>query len=252
MRRIGLIAASILLPCAAASAGARPADAAAALAASGRPADAVELDASRKPAEVLHFLGLEVGDRALDLFAGSGYYTEIMARAVGPKGLALAWNPANFSTDKSRAAWAELKARTPNAGIFATPANAVSLPSQAFDFVLLHLVYHDTYWQSAQYNFPRMDPPAFLQAVFEATRSGGIVGVVDHVGPAGDTREIVEKLHRIDPARVRADFEAAGFVFDGQSDLLALAEDDHSKNVFDPAIRGKTDRFVYRFRKPAR
>ncbi|WP_243455749.1 methyltransferase domain-containing protein [Sphingosinicella sp. BN140058] len=199
----------------------------------------------------MRFLGLEEGDRALDLFAGTGYYTEIMARAVGPKGLALAWNPANFSTDKSRAAWAELKSRVPNAGIFLTPANAVSLPADDFDFVLLHMVYHDTYWQSEEYKFPRMDPAAFLKAVYAATRPGGAVGVIDHVGPSGDTRDVVEKLHRIDPAKVRADFEAAGFVFDGESNLLHDADDDHSKNVFDPAIRGKTDRFVFRFRRPA-
>jgi predicted methyltransferase len=252
MRRIGLISACVLLACAASDVQARPADVAAAVSASGRPADAVELDQSRKPAEVLRFLGLEAGDRALDLFAGSGYYTEIMARAVGPKGLALAWNPANFSNDKSRSAWAELKTRVPNSGIFVTPANAVSLPSDGFDFVLLHMVYHDTYWQSEKYSFPRMDPAAFLKTVYETTKPGGIVGVIDHVGPAGETRDVVEKLHRIDPAKVRADFEAAGFVFDGASDLLRTSDDDHSKNVFDPAIRGKTDRFVYRFKKPGR
>ncbi len=70
--------------------------------------------------------------------------------------------------------------------------------------------------------------------------------------PGGDTREVVEKLHRIDPAVVKADFERAGFVLEAQSDMLRVREDDHSKNVFDPSIRGKTDRFVYRFRKPAR
>jgi predicted methyltransferase len=252
MRRLTLAAAALLLGTAPLGAQARPADSAAAVASPGRPADAIALDASRKPAEVLRFLGLEQGDRALDLFAGSGYYTEIMARAVGPKGLALGWDPANFMNDKNRAAWAELKTRAPNSGLFVTPADALSLPDQAFDFVLLHMVYHDTYWQSDKYRFPRMDPAGFLRTVYASTKPGGIVGVVDHVGPAGDTRDLVEKLHRIDPAKVRADFEAAGFVFEGESDLLHSAADDHSKNVFDPAIRGKTDRFVYRFRKPAR
>ena len=253
MRRYTLAAAALLLGFAASGVNAKPADVAAAVAGSGRPADAVALDASRKPAEVLRFLGLEQGDRALDLFAGSGYYTEIMARAVGPKGLALAWDPANFVTDKGRAAFAELKTRTPNAGLMVTPADALALPTDAFDFVLLHMVYHDTYWQSEKYKFPRMDPAGFLRTVYAATKPGGIVGVVDHVATAGgDTRDVVEKLHRIDPAKVRADFEAAGFVFDGESDLLRMRDDDHSKNVFDPAVRGKTDRFVYRFRKPAR
>jgi len=253
MRRYTLAVAALLLAGTAGFADARPADLAAAVAASGRPADAVALDAGRKPAEVLRFLGLEQGDRALDLFAGSGYYTEIMARAVGSRGAALGWDPANFMNDKNRAVWAELKGRTPNAGLLVTPADALALPSDAFDFVLLHMVYHDTYWQSEKYKFPRMDPQAFLRTVYAATKPVGGVGVVDHVAEAGgDTRDVVEKLHRIDPARVRADFEAAGFVFDGESDLLRIAADDHSKNVFDPAIRGKTDRFVYRFRRPAR
>ncbi|TFI59070.1 methyltransferase domain-containing protein [Sphingomonas parva] len=253
MRGFTLAAAALLLGSASGGAQAKPADIAPAVAGSGRPADAVALDGSRKPAEVLRFLGLEQGDRALDLFAGSGYYTEIMARAVGPKGLALGWDPANFMNDKGRAAWAELKARVPNTGLMVTPADAFALPTDAFDFVLLHMVYHDTYWQSEKYRFPRIDPAAFLRTVYAATKPGGTVGVIDHVAASGgETRDVVEKLHRIDPARVRADFEAAGFVFDGESDVLRIPADDHSKNVFDPAIRGKTDRFVYRFRKPAR
>jgi len=81
-------------------------------------------------------------------------------------------------------------------------------------------------------------------------KPGGIVGIVDFVGKAGDPRIIVNQLHRIDPARVRSDFEGAGFVFEGQSDLLHVANDDHTVLVFDPTIRGKTDKFVSRFRKP--
>jgi predicted methyltransferase len=89
--------------------------------------------------------------------------------------------------------------------------------------------------------------------LFQATRPGGTLAVIDHVAnPGGDTRAVVEALHRIDPAVIRADFERAGFVFDGETDLLRNPQDDHSKNVFDPSIRGNTDRVVYRFRRPAR
>ncbi|MBV8686257.1 MAG: class I SAM-dependent methyltransferase [Alphaproteobacteria bacterium] len=227
-----------------------PADVAAAVAAPGRPEDQVKLDESRKPAQVLAFEGLKRGDMALDLFTGGGYYAEIMARAVGPKGGVLAWEPANFLDDKGRKAFADLKGRAPNTGLLATPATALSLPGAAFDFVMLHLNYHDTYWESAKYGFPRMDPDAFLRTVFQSMKPGGTMAVIDHVGPAGDTRAVVEKLHRIDPATLRADFERAGFVFEAESNLLRNPADDHSKNVFDPAIRGKTDRIVYRFRKP--
>jgi predicted methyltransferase len=225
-------------------------DFAAAVAAPGRPADMVKLDTVRHPAEVLAFEGLKRGDMVLDLFAGGGYYTEIMARAVGPMGGVLAWNPANFVNDKSRAAFAALKERAPNTGIFVTPANALSLPPNAFDFVMIHLNYHDFYWESAKYGFPRVDPQAVLAAVYQAVKPGGIVAVIDHVGPAGDTRALVDKLHRIDPAVIRADFDRAGFKLEAESDLLRNPADDHSKLVFDPSIRGVTDRVVYRFRKP--
>ena len=254
MNRFGIKTLALLMmatPMAAAYAA--PADVGAAVAAKDRPAEAIKLDESRRPAEVLAFLGIEKGDDALDLFTGTGYYAEIMARAVGPEGSVTAWEPANFYDDKAKATLAALTARAPNARILATPATEPAFPADSFDFVMIHLNYHDTYWESEKYKFPRIEPAAFLGAIYAATRPGGIVGVVDHVAaPGGDTRAVVEKLHRIDPAVIRADFEKAGFVLDGESDLLRNPADDHAKLVFDPAIRGKTDRVVYRFRKPAR
>ena len=131
----------------------------------------------------------------------------------------------------------------------ATDFRASMTPS-TYDFAMIHLNYHDFYWESEKYQVPRTDPNQVLAALYAAMKPGGIVAVVDHVGPAGDTRAIVDKLHRIDPETVKADFQRAGFVLDGQSDMLRMADDDHTKNVFDPAIRGKTDRFVCRFKKP--
>ena len=230
---------------------AAPADVAAAVATAGRPAEATKLDESRKPAEVLAFLGLEQGDRVLDLFTGGGYYAEIMAKAVGPQGAVVAWEPANFVDDVGTRNFEALQGRAPNVDLLVSPADALSLPERSFDFVLMHMIYHDLYWESAEYKFPRVDPDAALAEVFAAVKPGGTVGVVDHVAaPGGDTREVVAKLHRIDPAVVRADFERAGFVFDGESALLRNPADDHAKLVFDPTVRGKTDRIVYRFRKP--
>ena len=252
MRKLILIAAALAAAPASAATPAA-ADIRAAVAAPDRPADAVKLDESRRPAEVLAFMGLRKGDLALDLFTGSGYYAEIMAKAVGPRGGVLAWEPANFYSDEAKKALADLKARRPNVGVMATPVTAFSLPEAAFDFAMLHLNYHDTYWESAKYGFPRMDPHAFLATLFQSVKPGGIVAVVDHVAnPGGDTRKVVDDLHRIDPAVLRADFERAGFVLDGESDLLRNPADDHSKLVFDPSVRGKTDRIAYRFRRPAR
>jgi predicted methyltransferase len=227
-----------------------PADLAAAVESPGRTEVARGLDSSRKPVEVLRFLGLEKGDRALDLFSGGGYYAEIIARAVGPSGLAVAWN-SRESDAEGKASWAALRRRTPNAHLVVGPAVALPLAPESWDFALLHLVYHDTYWDSAEEGFPRIDPAAFLRSLHAAMRPGGVVGVVDHVAaPGGDTREVADRLHRIDPATVKADFERAGFVFDGESHALRNPEDDHSTSPLDDAVRGRSDRFVYRFRKP--
>jgi len=115
----------------------------------------------------------------------------------------------------------------------------------------LHLTYHDFYWESADFGMARVEPRDVAAELYRATKDGGTVVIVDHVAPGGrDTRAEVDATHRIDPAVVRADFEAAGFVFDGQSEELRRADDDRTLRVFNPAIRGKTDRFMFRFRKP--
>ena len=250
-RALLAFALALILPLGAVQAA--PADVATAVSTPGRAPEAIQLDAVRKPVEVLNWLGLERGDRVLDYFAGTGYYSEIMARAVGPQGHVIVWNSPFFAANAQiRPALEGVHQRSPNAILFTTPVTSLSFPPESFDFVLMHMVYHDTYWESARFQVPRIDPATVLRAVFDATKTGGIVGVVDHVAnPGGDTRAVVEALHRIDPAVLRADFERAGFVFDGESDLLRNPEDDHSKNVFDPAIRGRTDRILYRFRRPA-
>ena len=215
-----------------------------------RSIDNLKLDSSRKPAEVLNFLGLKPGMEVADMFGANHYWAEIFAPAVGPKGHVTVWEPEQFYSDKSKAEFATFAAGRPNVSILASPFATPNLPPAAYDFMLINLDYHDVYWQSAKYGITRMEPDAWLKTVLAAMKPGGIVGVVDHIANPGDTRATVEKLHRIDPATVRADFERAGFVFDGDSDLLRNPADDHSSLVFDAAIRGKTDRFIYRFKKP--
>jgi predicted methyltransferase len=248
MKTLLFATALALTPLAAAQA--VPADVATAVTAPGRPAEAVAMDAGRHPAEVLRFMGLQRGDRVLDLFTYGAYYGEIMARAVGPRGSVLGWNPREFTQEPTRAAMTAVRQRSPNYAFFITQASAFALPVQAFDFAMLHLDYHDTYLEAPRIGF-RMDPDGFVRAVFQSLKPGGTIAVIDHAAnPGGDTREVVRTLHRIDPATLRADFERAGFVFDGELNLLRNPEDDHSKSVFDPTIRGRTDRFVYRFRRP--
>lgn len=217
----------------------------------GRSANSISADASRKPVEVLTFLGIKAGDAALDYGAGGGYYSDIMAQAVGPKGHVTAWEGGQFKGGEPLAArWRDIITRHPNVSQLKQPIDAFSAPAGSYGFALLHLVYHDLYWESAEEKLPHRDPDQFLKALFVAMKRGGTVGVVDHAGPAGDTRALVDKLHRIDPAVVKADFLKAGFVLTGESDILRMPGDDYSKDVFQPEIRGKSDRFILRFKKP--
>lgn len=217
----------------------------------GRDEADTKLDESRSPAEVLAFMGLETGDTVLDIFAGGGYYSEIMGRAVGPDGTVIAVNPPQFVTsDQSKAKWASVTTRQPNVTMVPSQLPDYKPAENSIDFAMLHLIYHDFYWQSEKFKFDKMDPAAVLANLYAGMKPGGVVAVIDHVGSPGDTRAVVEKTHRIDPATVRSDFLNAGFVLDGESEMFANPEDDLDKNVFDPAVRGKTSRFVMRFRKP--
>jgi len=227
-----------------------PADFAAAVASPSRPADARKLDESRKPAEVLAFLGLKAGDKAADIMTGSGYWAEIMAAVTGPTGKVTGYEPQQFySTPEELKIWDALVARVPSVEWKRYPFEAFAAAPDSLDFTIINLSYHDLYWQSEKYKIPRTDPDAFLTALYRATKKGGVVGVIDHVGLPGDTRATVDSVHRIDPAVVKADFERAGFTLAASSAMLANPADDHAKLVFDPAIRGKTDRFVYKFVK---
>ena len=113
------------------------------------------------------------------------------------------------------------------------------------------MVYHDTYWYSPTVDWGPIDQHELLSTLFSALARGGIVLVVDHAAVAGTDAHVSAKAtHRIDPAVVLRDFTAAGFVLDAQSDLLRKRDDDRTRGVFDPAVKGRTDRFVMRFRKP--
>ncbi len=219
----------------------------AAVANDARPERARELDESRKPAEVLAFLGLEEGDDAADLISGGGYWAEILARSVGESGSVTALEPEQFFDEE---AWTALSEREPGIALERYPFEGFAPGTDRFDFAIMNLNYHDVYWESEEYNVPRSDPDEFLAALYAAMKPGGVVGVIDHAGDEGDTRAIVEETHRIAPSVVRADFEKAGFVLEDESDMLRNPDDDYSTSVFNPEIRGKTDRFVMRFVKP--
>lgn len=237
----------------AAPAWAEPADVAAAVANTpARTEAAVKMDEGRKPAEVLQFAGLQEGARVIDMFGANQYWAEIIAPAIGPTGSVVVWQPNQFLNDKRRATFAEFAAKQNNVMLINSPFEDPKLGTNAYDFMIMNLDYHDVYWQNPERKIPPMNPDEWLKALYAAMRPGATVLVIDHVASAGgDTREVVEKLHRIDPAVIKADFQRAGFVLEAESDILRNPADDHSLNVFDEKIRGKTDRAMFRFRKPA-
>lgn len=248
--RFTMLAATMLALTFAAPAVAAPTSVAAAMASPDRKPDNVKLDEGRKPTQVLAFLGLKPGMNVLDLFGANGYWAELMAPAIG-KGHDTIWEPSQFYSDKAKASTAGLIAKHPNVSVISSPFEAADLPKNFADFVILNDNYHDTYWTSDKYKIPQMDPNAFLKRVYAAMKPGAVIGVIDHIANANsDTRATVEKFHRIDPNVVKADFKRAGFVFVGSSEILRNPADDHSLLVFDPKVAGRTDRFVFKFKKP--
>ena len=243
-----LVASPVFAPSAASAA---PTTLAAAAASPSRSADNVKLDVGRKPAQVLAFLGLKSGMNVIDLFGANRYWSEIIAPVVAPKGKVVVWQPAQFYRPNSKTAFEAFAAKNPNVSISVSPFEAPDLPKNFADFVILNDNYHDTYWQNDKLGIPKMDPNAFLKAVYQSMKPGGVIGVIDHVAnPNSDTRVTVDKFHRIDPNVVKADFKRAGFVLVGSSALLRNPADKHDAEVHEPQILGKTDRFIFKFKKP--
>lgn len=249
MKRALLAAIMLGLALPAAPLAAKPSASAMAVADPARAAANRAMDEARMPAAVLDFAGFRRGSTIADFQAGGGYYTELLSRVVGPQGRVYAMSQPNFW---EKATWDPLLKRHRNVLPLVAPGDSLILAPASVDGIFAHLVYHDLYWVSEKYQHPRLDVDAVVSGWFAAVRPGGTVVIVDHAANAGsDPRESVEKFHRIDPAVVRADMERAGFVFDSESSVLQRSEDGRDKGVFDPSIRGKTDRFVFKFRRPA-
>ena len=224
----------------------------AALASPDRPAADREQDLRRKPAELLAFAGIAPGMRVMDAFSAGGYYTELLSRIVGEDGRVIAYNNPPYAKFAEKGIAARYAGgRLPNVEQLTADVDELELAPRSLDAVIFVMSFHDLYWRPADGSWPATDPAQMLAKLHAALKVGGVVVVQDHVAtPGGDTAEVVDKLHRIDPAVVRREFEKAGFAFDGESAMLAHPDDDHAKLVFDAAIRGRTDQFVFRFRRP--
>jgi predicted methyltransferase len=209
-----------------------------------QPAAAPAIDPAWKVPEVIAFIGLKKGDKVADIVGLR--LTASLAQAVGPSGKVYAIETAEVvkSHPDLLTKMNAIAAQSPNVVVSEDPV-ASALPS-GLDAVFIRQNYHDLY---DKFMGPA-DVPAFNKAVFAALKPGGVYVVLDHAAMAGSGISATETLHRIDPARVKADVLAAGFKLDAESSILASASDDHTKIVFDPSIRGHTDQFLYRFKKP--
>ncbi len=224
---------------------------AAAVANTQRLAGDAEEDGWRKPTAMLQFLEVRPGASVIDYFSGGGYFTELLSYAVGPAGKVIAFNNEpylKFAADKPAQRYGN--GRLPNVTQVTMLPESVELAAQSLDGALFVMSYHDLYWRPKDGSWPATDAAAALQKLVPALKPGAAVVVIDHAADAGaDPLQSVDAMHRIDPEVVKRDFTAAGLEFETESALLRNPQDDHTRQVFDPAVQHQTDRFVYRFRK---
>jgi predicted methyltransferase len=215
-----------------------------------RPKADLEQDDRRQARTVLAMLDVKPGMHVMDVFSAGGYNTELLARAVGVKGQVIAYNnPAYAKFAEKGITERYANNRLGNVKQVTAEPSDLKIEPNSLDAALIVMSYHDAYWRPKDGTFDRTDPDTLVTKLYTALKPGGVVVVQDHVAVAGTEPKAAAELHRIDPATVKRDFEKAGFKFDTSSDVLEHATDDHTKVVFDPSVRGKTDQFVYRFRK---
>ncbi len=204
-----------------------------------------------KQSELIRFARVDAGSTVIDVYPGDGAWTRLLSDAVGPAGRVYSFVPAEVAHFKNDpVGLMRTLAKEPgreNVDAVSAPLVALSEATQPADVLWLHLFYHDLHTALIQDKGATAD--AFNRAVYDRLKPGGFYVIVDHAAAAGSGVTDTQALHRIDPAFVRGEVEAAGFDLDAESAMLANKEDPHAIKVFDPSIKGETDRFVYRFVK---
>lgn len=208
-------------------------------------------DALRKPDQVLDFFEIKPGMRVLDLFSGGGYYTELLSLVVGPTGSVVSHNNqayVDYEGDQITARYSE--SRLQNVEQVVAEADDLQLPDAGFDAVLAILTWHDFYYSDASFNWHEIDEAALVRKLCSATKPGAVLGIIDHVAMAGaDPRKAGQELHRVDPSRIKQDLEGSCFEFVAEAKFLRNPADQLDKVAMDPAVRGKTDQVIYKFRR---
>lgn len=223
------------------------------LASPSRSADDRARDARDRPQAVLAFAGFERGDTIADIFGGGGYYSELLSAMVGPSGQVLLVNNAPYDAYAKKDLQPRLAGdRLKNVRYSIAPNEALGLGENTLDGALIVMSYHDLYYIDPDNGWPAIDAAGFIDQIVIALKPGGRLLIVDHAAREGSGKADAQTLHRIEEAFAMSDFEAHGLRFVGSTDVLRNQSDDRSRNVFDAAIKGRTDRFVHVYRKPGR
>jgi predicted methyltransferase len=215
-----------------------------------RPAEDTARDADRKPADMLAFAKVKLGETVVDYIPSKGYFTRLFSAAVGPKGTVYAVTPQlmiDLFAKMNRPLPPSVTGEPGRGNVHDVKAahGSFGVPDGSADLVWTSQNYHDVHI------FGGADQVAALnKAVFAALKPGGYYVVLDHSAKPGVDDATMKQLHRIDEAVVKQEVLAAGFKLDDESKVLANPADPRTANVFDPAIRGHTDQFILRFRKP--
>lgn len=220
-----------------------------ALNSAGRLAEDLERDKRDRPDIIIPLLQLVPGNRVADIFGGSGYYSEILARRLTPGGEVLLHNNQAYLNYVEEGMKARFEGRdVPGVLRHDREPADLDLGENSLDAAIIIMSYHDLYF--SEEGWPPIDRADFMGQIVTALKPGGRFLIVDHQAAEGAGVSVVQSLHRIEASVAREDIEAAGLVYVGGTDALRNSDDDHSLNVFDAAIQGKTDRFVLVFEKP--
>lgn len=210
-----------------------------------------ERDARDKPQDVLELAGFKKGMVIADVFGGGGYYAEILSRLVGPKGKVLLLNNApydNYAKKDLGPRFAD--DRLPNVEYKVVPNENLGLAENSVDGALIVMSYHDLFYADPADGWPAIDSRQFMGQLVAALKPGGRLLIVDHAAKAGSGSSDAQKLHRIEEQYALAELKSYGLDWVGSIPVLRNPDDDHSLGVFNPAIKGKTDRFVHVYQKP--
>lgn len=208
-----------------------------------------ERDARDKPAELMAFAGVKPGMTVVDMFSGGGYWAELLAGAVGPTGKVYAVNNLPYATYAKEAVKKRYtEGRLPNVERRLVEASWMNLPPKSVDLIVIVMSFHDAYWIDENEGWPEINTTGFIDSMKHMLKPGGKLLVVDHNAKPDSGREVAGTLHRLNEDFAKKALTARGFIFEKSYDGLRHPDDPLDKMVFDPSIKGKTDRYVHLYR----